>query len=92
MFTDFYKIIEFFKKSNCDDSLYETLRVFDVLSNKSISKLDLSAILKNDETILSLISQRNNNVPIEYILGMGSFYGNLFHCEFVTHPIYQQHL
>ena len=81
MFADFYKIIEFFKNSNFDDPLYETLRVFDVLSNKSISRLDLSTVLKNEEHILSLVNQRSNNVPVEYILGMGSFYGNLFHCE-----------
>jgi len=71
MFADFYKIIEFFKNSNFDDPLYETLRVFDVLSNKSISRLDLSTVLKNEEHILSLVNQRSNNVPVEYILGMG---------------------
>ncbi len=81
MFTDFYNVLELFKNSNIKDPLHETLRLFDVFSNKSISKIDLSTSFKNEEAIVSLINQRIEGKPLEYIIGLGSFYDNLFYCD-----------
>ncbi len=81
MFENFKKVLELFTDFGVDNPLNETLHVFDVLSNKSISKLDLTAVFKNREDFLTLVEQRSEGRPIEYILGKGSFFGKMFYCD-----------
>lgn len=81
MFDDFYKLLEMFEKSMIENPLNETLKVFNLLSNNSLSKIDLSVLENNEQSIQNVIEKRKNGLPLEYILGIGNFFGNTFCCE-----------
>jgi len=81
MYDGFLKVYDDFKKHEVENPLIETLRLFDILSKRAIQEIDLSIIEQNDIDISGLAQKRKKNTPIEYILGMAPFMGQMFYCS-----------
>jgi release factor glutamine methyltransferase len=84
MFKEFMQSCRVFEKSGLEDPLFETLRLFDLLSGGAIRKDKLTALTDRNLDISSVIQKRKAGVPWEYILGQAYFMGNLFECTSAT--------
>ena len=81
MFDDFVKVYDEFKRCKIEDPFIETLRLFDILTKRSLSKMKLSALSPGDIDISRLAQERKKGVPIEYVIGMAPFMGQMLYCS-----------
>ena len=81
MFNDFLQSYKALENSGVENSLFETLRLFDLLASGALRKADLSALDQEKVDLQCLIEKRKRGVPWEYILGRAHFMGNLFFCS-----------
>lgn len=81
MFDDILELNDLFEKKYFENPLCETLKILNVLSNGLISKVDISYLKKKGCNLESIVDKRKAGIPIEYILGLGCFYGQTFICE-----------
>ncbi len=72
------------RDSGVDDPLFETLRLFDLLSEGALRKESLSVLRSEHGDLQDLIEKRKKGVPWEYILGKAIFMGHKFHCSSAT--------
>jgi release factor glutamine methyltransferase len=79
MFSHFIQSYDLFKERGIPDPLFETLRLFDIISAGKIREA-LSCFDKNREDVVNIARERGNGVPMEYILGMATFMGRSFFC------------
>jgi release factor glutamine methyltransferase len=78
-FEDFIHSYEAFKRSEVEDPLIETLRLFDLLSSGKTREV-LSVSGADIPDITDIARQRRNGLPLEYILGRATFMGRSFLC------------
>lgn len=78
MFEFIVQLHEAFRQAGLDDPLKETLHVCDILSDGALRKLDGRSLVNVD--LQQLVQQRQQNVPLEYILGRTVFMGRPFTC------------
>ena len=81
MYDGFLKVYDDFKKHEVENPLIETLHLFDILSKRAMQEIDSSIIEQKDIDVSQLAQKRKINVPIEYILGMAPFMGQMFYCS-----------
>jgi len=79
VFEDFFSIHAIFQNSGVENPLFETLRLFDLLSNGKIREA-LSLCDKESVDVANIAHERKNGVPMEYILGSATFMGRSFFC------------
>lgn len=78
-FEDFLRSYAIYKKQGVGNHLFETLRLFDVLSGgKLIEALSIQDLETLD--VASIAKKRRQGVPLEYILGKAPFMGKTFYC------------
>jgi release factor glutamine methyltransferase len=81
MFHDMLQSYEVLQHSGTENALFETLRLYDLLSGGILRKTTLSA---PDHTLMDLesaIQKRKEGMPWEYILGRAHFMGRMFVCS-----------
>jgi len=83
MYDQFIRSFNIFKESGISDPLVETLRLFDIISAGKTGE-SLSCFDRSDEDISGIARERIKGVPMEYILGMATFYGKSFLCTSAT--------
>ena len=81
MFDNFLKLYDLFKEKNIENPLGETLKVFNILSDGRIHKIDQAFNGKDHYDLESIIAKRENGMPVEYALGLGRFFDQTFICE-----------
>lgn len=81
MFNNFLKLYDLFKEKNIGNPLGETLKVFNILSNGLIGKIDQSFLGKDQFDPERIVAKREIGMPIEYVLGLGCFFDQTFICE-----------
>jgi release factor glutamine methyltransferase len=69
-----------FKKQGIEDPLAETLRVADLISGGALRKAD-PALLHDGIGPAEIAKQRAEGKPLEYILGVAPFLGELLECR-----------
>ena len=74
------KIYAEFKKQGVADPLAETLRLADLVSGGALRRADLS-ILGEEAGLADIVKQRAEGKPLEYILGVAPFLGELLECS-----------
>ena len=80
MFRDFMSTYDIFDKNGSSNPLFETLRLFDLLTNgKTKEVLSLSGREVID--IEAIARERQKGQPMEYILGRATFMGSSFYCS-----------
>ena len=78
MFEFIVQLHEAFSQAGLDDPLKETLHLCDILSEGALRQLNGRSLADMD--LHQLIQQRQQNVPLEYILGRTVFMGRPFTC------------
>ncbi len=78
-FRDFICSYEVFKKSGMENPLFETLRLFDLLSNGKTREV-LSISSNKIVDVANIAQKRQKGLPMEYILGEATFMGRSFFC------------
>jgi len=81
MFNDFLQSYTAFEISGVKNSLFETLRLFDLLSSGALRRANLSLLDEEKIDLHGLIRKRKQGIPWEYILGQAYFMGHLFLCS-----------
>jgi release factor glutamine methyltransferase len=81
MFNDFLQSYNELKTSGVENSLFETLRLFDLLSSGALRRVNLSLLDEENVDLRGLIEKRKQGMPWEYILGQAYFMGHLFSCS-----------
>lgn len=81
MFDDFLQSYDVFQKSGAENPLLETLRLFDLLSNGALRKMDLSALRHKKMDLHRLAQKRKEGMPLEYIVEMATFMGLTLSCS-----------
>lgn len=84
MFRNFVKSHDIFEKSEVDNPLLESLRLFDLLSEGVLRKAGLLADGQGGIDLNRIAQKRKEGIPLEYILGKAAFMGRLFHCSSAT--------
>jgi release factor glutamine methyltransferase len=79
MYNHFIQSYDLFKESGVSDPLFETLRLFDIISSGKTGEA-LACFDKNREDVVNMAGERKKGVPMEYILGMATFMGRSFIC------------
>lgn len=69
-----------FKKQGVEDPLAETLRFADLVSGGALRRIDLS-VLGEEPDLADIARQRAEGKPLEYILGLAPFLGELLECR-----------
>lgn len=69
-----------FKKQGVDDPLSETLHLADLISGGALRRADLSLIGEGVD-LADIVRQRSEGKPLEYILGVAPFLGELLECR-----------
>jgi release factor glutamine methyltransferase len=69
-----------FKKQGVEDPLLETLRFADLVSGGALRRADLS-ILGGEPDLADIVRQRAEGRPLEYILGVAPFLGEMLECR-----------
>ncbi|MCK4549172.1 MAG: peptide chain release factor N(5)-glutamine methyltransferase [Candidatus Krumholzibacteria bacterium] len=69
-----------FRKQGVADSLKETLRLADLISGGALRRADLS-LLGEETDLAGIVRQRAGGKPLEYILGVAPFLGELLECR-----------
>ena len=80
MFDEFVRFCNIFHEQGLKDSLVETLRLFDLLSEGSLSKIDPSRLETLNIDLKKIAELRKQGVPMEYIVGKAIFMGLTLHC------------
>lgn len=78
MFESIVQLYEAFRQAGLDNPLKETLHLCDILSEGALRKVNGRSLENID--FKQLIQQRQQNVPLEYILGRTVFMGRPFIC------------
>ncbi len=81
MFSDFLQSYTTFENFGVENSLFETLRLFDLLSSGALRRTNLSLPDEGKIDLRGLIRKRKQGIPWEYILGQAHFMGQLFFCS-----------
>jgi release factor glutamine methyltransferase len=81
MFNDFLLSYSTFETSGVENSLFETLRLFDLLSSGAFRRTNLSLLDEENIDLGDLIRKRKQGIPWEYILEQAHFMGQLFFCS-----------
>lgn len=81
MFNDFLQSYTTFETSGVENSLFETLRLFDLLSSGTLRRTNLSLLDQEKIDLQRLIQKRKQGIPWEYILGQAHFMGHMFFCS-----------
>ncbi len=81
MFNDFLLSYSTLETSGVENSLFETLRLFDLLSSGALRRTNLSLLDEDNIDLRDLIQKRKQGIPWEYILGQAHFMGHLFFCS-----------
>jgi release factor glutamine methyltransferase len=81
MFEDFLKTYNYFREKGLDDSLVETLRLFNLLSDGRLSRVDLSFLEETDVGLQEIADKRKEGIPLEYIIGRVVFMGLSLYCS-----------
>lgn len=69
-----------FRKQGVADPLKETLRLADLISGGALRRADLS-LLGEETDLAGIVRQRAGGKPLEYILGVAPFLGELLECR-----------
>lgn len=80
MFDEFVRFCNIFHEQGLKDSLVETLRLFDLLSEGSLSKIDPSRLKTLNIDLQKIAELRKQGVPMEYIVRKAIFMGLTLHC------------
>jgi release factor glutamine methyltransferase len=81
MFENFLSLYEIFKDNGHEESLEETLKIFNILSNGQLKSDDTSILKHSQKTLEEIVKRRLSGMPTEYALGLGTFYGRTFYTE-----------
>lgn len=81
MFDEFQRIYRALESKGVEKPLEETLKLYDILSLRSISRLDKKITKEMSVSIEHLANARKAGVPTEYIIGKAPFMGQLFACS-----------
>jgi len=81
MFEDFLQAHNVFQKHGTANPLLDTVRLFDILSNGALRKIDLSLLKQENMDLHHLAEKRKEGMPIEYGIGMATFMGLIFYCS-----------
>lgn len=81
MFEGFYKIMQAFETAAAEDPLKEALSVLDVVSSGTVRHMDNDFPAIAGIALQELIEKRCQGIPLEYILGFGTFMGMCFSCS-----------
>ena len=80
MINEFIRSYNIFQERGLEDSLVETLRLFDLLSEGSLSKIDPSRLEMLNDDMQKIAELRKQGVPMEYIVGRAIFMDLTLHC------------
>jgi release factor glutamine methyltransferase len=80
MIEKFSEIYAEFKKQGVEDPLLETLKFADIVSGGALRRIDLS-MLGGELNLADIARQRAEGTPLEYILGVAPFLGELLECR-----------
>ena len=80
MIEKFSEIYAEFKRQGVTDPLKETLHLADLISGGALRKADLS-VLGSNVDLAGIVRQRAEGKPLEYILGIAPFLGELLECR-----------
>ena len=80
MFNEFVRSCNIFQEQGLEDFLVETLRLFDLLSEGSLSKIDPSRLESLNLDLQKIAELRKQGVPMEYIVGKAIFMDLTLHC------------
>ncbi len=69
-----------FEKQGVEDPLLETLHLADLISGGALRRADLS-VLEDGLGLAEIVKQRAEGKPLEYILGVAPFLGELLECS-----------
>ncbi len=77
MYRRFLDIYRQFEKSGVERPLEETVRLIDLLTAGAVRKADLSILEREGIDLADIAKQRKAGKPMEYILGMAPFMGEM---------------
>ena len=80
MVASFVEIYEEFRKAGIADPLSETLRLADLVSGGALRRSGLSLLEERGIGAAEVARQRAGGRPLEYILGVASFLGEVLRC------------
>ena len=81
MFNDFLKAYDLFREYGVENPLLETLRLFDLVSKRHLSKIDVSLLREEKIDLRHVAEKKKEGVPFEYIIGMATFMGLILYCS-----------
>jgi release factor glutamine methyltransferase len=81
MFDDFVKVYEEFKQCKVKNPFIETLRLFDIVTKRALSKMKLSVPGQESIDVSRLAQERKKGTPLEYIIGMAPFMDQMLYCS-----------
>lgn len=82
MFDKFLESFNSLQRGGVEDPLYETLRLFDILTEGALRKSESLSLWQNGKIDLaSLARKRMEGMPLEYILERAIFMGRTFYCN-----------
>lgn len=81
MLKDFLHTYNYFLEKGLDDSLVETLRLFNLLSDAQLDKVDLSYLEEAGVDLQEIVEKRKEGVPLEYIISRVVFMGLSLYCS-----------
>lgn len=80
MFEQLIRSYQIFQEHGIEDSLTETLKLFDLLSGGMLSTLDRSSLENSSIDLETIAESRKQGIPMEYIVGKAIFMGLTYHC------------
>ncbi len=80
MYSFYGEIFREFEKNGFKDPLAETLKLVDIVTSGALRKSGSGLIEKSGLTIQEIVRQRMDDRPLEYILGVAPFMGEMFLC------------
>lgn len=80
MVHSFMEIYEEFRKAGVEDPLAETLRLADLVAGGALRRSGLRILEERGVDAADLARQRAGGRPLEYILGVASFLGEVLRC------------
>ncbi len=81
MFSEFQKCYLTFQQFRVSDPLFETLRLFNILSGGALDHTDANFSDLEGIDLQQIAQQRKEGIPMEYIIGTATFAGLCFHCS-----------
>lgn len=80
LYLEYRKIFEAFKEAGVEDPFRETLQVIDLMTNGALSVNGGTLPEGVELDVEEIVALRKEGKPLEYILGITPFMGELFHC------------